>query len=105
MAYGFLILDNSYKYDQEYVDFYLAKRQEMFGIAPVPPEWVVPVGNDAQFGIPKLQLQSAHLGLLQTYEQAEELLPILQNKFPDRPLQIVVIENETATELRFYTTL
>jgi hypothetical protein len=102
MAYGYLVLDKSYKYDQDYSEFYLEKRQEIFGIAAVSPEWVVSVGKDPTLGIPILRLQSAHLGLLQTYEQALKLLEILREKFPERPLEIVVIENESATELRFY---
>ena len=80
----------------------MAKRQEVFGLAPFPPDWVIPAGRDAKFGTQNLRLRSAPLGVLKTREQAEKLLAILKDRFPNRPLEIDLIENESAVELRFY---
>lgn len=100
--YGFIVVDNSGSPDPEYTEEYLELRRRLFGIAKTYPEWVIPLGVDPATGTRRLHLKNAHLGLLETYEQAESMLAELRGRFPHKPLEIMIYENPKAESIRFY---
>ena len=103
MAHGFLVLDQSCVFDQSYTDTYLELREKLFNLAKACPQWRIPKGIDPVFKIPRIELQSANIGLVRTYDEAELLMNKLKENFPKKKLEIIISENNQADELSFYS--
>jgi len=102
MLKGFLIHNKS-GYSKEFSDKYLLFREELFGYSQTYPEIVIDKGFDEETKSKKFQLKNAHLGLLQTYHEAEELLDKLQHSFHKFALEIICIEYPGGDKIQWYT--
>jgi len=104
MAHGFIVLDENCIFDQDYRDEYLELREKLFNLAKECPQWRIFKGMDSDLKVPKIELQNANIGFVETLENAELLKNKLKKIFPSKTLKIYLQENKQATELSFYYT-
>jgi len=102
MNYGFYVFRHA-GYSEEFVDKYLELREKLFGYARTYPEVIVPVGDHPDFHVRMVHLKNAHLGLVRSYEEAEQMLAALREVYPGGKFEIICVEYSDGENIQWYT--
>jgi hypothetical protein len=92
---GYIVCPGLIKNEDGIYDFYMNKRQELFGFTQMPPTLSVPLGS-------RIELCSGPPGLVKTRDQAEQLLATLKMRFPNWHFVIREWADLTAIEIDWH---